>query len=499
MRKPEQTVSKLCFRADRRHASNRCLRVLIYAVACAAFTLAQLSCSRYWYAIHGKRVIVAPETVPFRAGPYIQLNCASINNDAGRREYVIRWFDPVPVPESALFFGADPDTTRMSRAPEKPGGDGRLHEVRLASLENGRRYYYAIPGFDDTVRSFQTDPGPGGKARMLCVGDTENTASDRETMSYFGEVIAQAENFYRDNGGPVMMLHLGDLVKFGSDYRAWGSFFADSDSFTGCAPAMFALGNHEMKGDFGAHFDYFFSHPRYYSFDWGDAHVLVLHAFDGIFVSEDGPRVSSGMEQLRFAEQDLEKNRDRKWLIAAIHFPLFSTGDFNMNKMLIRQYRSLFKKYRVDLVLAGHDHSFDSFHADRDEPWGGTWYVVCGTGGSRLDGYVMTRNRNRWKEWSHDGNSSVGLYQDDDFTRENHVYGELSWGFVDLEISADELAVTYYRWLSFPDFLEATGQSAEKWDIVPLPSSAIKKYGLDRAMPVKRFTKRRSFQRDASR
>ncbi|HOO71264.1 MAG TPA: metallophosphoesterase [Spirochaetota bacterium] len=462
--------------------------LLAAAVLLAGFVSCSRS-SRFYPA--GK---LHPETFPFRAGPFVQL-VENTGADKGGRtaSYEVWWFDPAPAADAVLCHGSSPDRESMARVPELPGGDGLKHRVIVNNIEKGGRCYYRITGFSDAVYSFNALPEGGVPVRILCMGDTENTASDRETLSYFSEVLQSARLFYGREKVPHCMLHLGDMVKFGYDHRGWNDFFSDMNDYAPRVPFVPVLGNHELKGDNGAHFDYFFSAPRYCSYDLNDVHVLVLHPFDGLAFSENGPLVVSSLRQYQFAKSDLEKNRDRKWIVVAIHIPLLSTGDFGMNRMLISQYFSLFRKNRVDLVLSGHDHMFDSFHVDRDESWGGTWYLVCGTGGSRLDSYIMTRKKNRWTDWFHDRDAQGGLYQSDPHASLYHVYGELSWGFTDLEFTGDEMVISYYRMLSFPRFLDITGQDAGMWKIVPLPSSVDNTSGRNGVELVKRFSKKRNF------
>ena len=83
-----------------------------------------------------------------------------------------------------------------------------------------------------------------------------------------------------------------------------------------------------------------------------------------------------------------------------------------------------------------------------------------------------------------------GLYQEDALTSEGHLYGELSWGFVEVEAFTERLAVTFYRWLSYPDFLEITAQSHGEWRMKPLDDATKRARRLYRAVPVRSFEKR---------
>ena len=157
-----------------------------------------------------------------------------------------------------------------------------------------------------------------------------------------------------------------------------------------------------------------------------------------------------------------------------IHNPVLSTGDYGSTELLVRQYLSLFRRYKVDLVISGHDHDFDSFLADGNGREGGTLFLVAGTGGSRIDAGILDRPERRWLEWRQD-RRTTGLFQHDRYTERYHLYGELSWGFTDVEITGTVMTVTYHRWLSLPRFLEITGQERKSWDMVNFDRSSPRK------------------------
>lgn len=430
---------------------------------------------------------VNPERLDFTAGPFVQPGDFSRGQKTGQMTAMtIWWFDPYKKSEGSLLFGASARARYMTSMP------ARYHKgkytVILKDLRSGFRYYYTMPGFDNRVYSFQIPSvEKNNRFNIFCIGDTENTAADRDSMSMYGAVLQCARSHYKDSGSfPDLYLHAGDLVKFGSDRTAWKDFFDSGQALYASVPFVTVLGNHEIKGDGGAHFDFFFSHERHYSFDSGQVHILVINPFDGLVFSANGPHTVSSREQMKFIREDLARNRNQKWIIVAMHMPLLSTGDYNMNAVLIKQFFTLFRKNRVDLVIGGHDHMFEVFHVDRKASWGGTFYVVAGTGGSRLDSYIMTRNNEKWQDWFHDRDSAKGLYQHDYMTGIYHCYGELSWGFTDISIESDRLKIEYYRYLDLKHFLQITGQDMESWKIVPVPVK--KKVEL-----VKMFTKKRSF------
>ncbi len=51
-------------------------------------------------------------------------------------------------------------------------------------------------------------------------------------------------------------------------------------------------------------------------------------------------------------------NNKSLWTICTFHHPIFSTGKDRDNPQLRAAWKPLFDKYKVDLVLQGHDHTY---------------------------------------------------------------------------------------------------------------------------------------------
>jgi 3',5'-cyclic AMP phosphodiesterase CpdA len=79
-----------------------------------------------------------------------------------------------------------------------------------------------------------------------------------------------------------------------------------------------------------------------------------------------------------------------RWTIVTFHHPIYSSGADRDNPQLRKAWQPLFDKYRVDLVLQGHDHTYsrtDLVTAEnlptgvtQRSNQGGTLYVVSVSG-----------------------------------------------------------------------------------------------------------------------
>lgn len=61
--------------------------------------------------------------------------------------------------------------------------------------------------------------------------------------------------------------------------------------------------------------------------------------------------------QTQWLQSVLEENKSQ-WVVCTFHHPVFSTGKDRDNPQIRAAWKPLFDKYRVDLVLQGHDHTY---------------------------------------------------------------------------------------------------------------------------------------------
>lgn len=83
--------------------------------------------------------------------------------------------------------------------------------------------------------------------------------------------------------------------------------------------------------------------------------------------------------QLRWVEQRLAAPRLAPWLFVMGHHPLYSQGVHGDSKALIADFDGLFRKYGVQLYLAGHDHDLQHLEFEGHP----TSFVISGGGGAR--------------------------------------------------------------------------------------------------------------------
>jgi len=134
------------------------------------------------------------------------------------------------------------------------------------------------------------------------------------------------------------------------------------------APVHPALGNHDNATEGGAAFMRVFGMTRrWYTVNVGPVQFVVL----------DSNRTSSAT-QLTFLKGVLAKPRPGRFRVVLFHHPAWSCSAHGPDPGVRDRWLPLFGT-RVDLVLAGHNHTYERFRATN-----GTPYVTTGGGGARL-------------------------------------------------------------------------------------------------------------------
>jgi hypothetical protein len=168
-----------------------------------------------------------------------------------------------------------------------------------------------------------------------------------------------------------------------------------------------ALGNHEYVNPTAhGYFDYWGAQagPRgkgYYSFEMGAWHIVVLNT--NCYVKNLGG-CGPGSPQEAWLKEDLAKHTNA-CIIAYGHHALFSSGIFKNHAVhpeLKQLWQDLYAAH-ADLVLAGHEHSYERF-APQDpdgkaDAQHGIREIVVGTGGRSHDLLGFATPNSEVRDW----------------------------------------------------------------------------------------------------
>ena len=197
---------------------------------------------------------------------------------------------------------------------------------------------------------------------------------------------------HEKNPDAEFFINVGDLVDNGEDWTQWRAWF-DGAPFISEIPFVPIMGNHETYSrqwtirepiaylnlfDVPANSSERFERC-YYSFDYGDAHFVVLNTepIDGLIE-----------EQQSWLVHDVQ-SADRKWKIILMHRDVLQ---YRINGRPERlegfssagaAFMPLFDELGIDLVLTGHLHTYRNrgriFNFDRSPR--GAFYILTGISG----------------------------------------------------------------------------------------------------------------------
>jgi predicted phosphodiesterase len=205
---------------------------------------------------------------------------------------------------------------------------------------------------------------PGETFRFAVVGDFgEGNRAERR--------VANAIEDWVEDTGAEALVTTGDNIYPDGDPKYFEEAWREPYGWVKEEGVEIAasLGNHDVEGGEAEEVMDLLEIPRpWYRERVGDVELFVL----------DGNRVGDPRQTQWL--RDALQGSDGGWQIAVSHQPAFSCSKHGSTPGVVREWVPLFEKNGVDLVLNGHDHSYQRFVSE------GVTYVVTGGGGAELYG-----------------------------------------------------------------------------------------------------------------
>lgn len=261
--------------------------------------------------------------------------------------------------------GGEPRSVASSVEPTVYLRRAAQHRAQLADLTPATTYCYELGDRSGNrvfgPSGFRTAPLATSEERIdfAVFGDSGFSSSDQRA------VAAQLETI------PIeFMLHTGDLAyPSGTLDELERNHFPIYQDLASSVPLFPSIGDHDQATDAAGPFREVFTLPangsaeRYYSFDWGPVHVVVLDA------------LSADAAQLEWTDRDLGSTA-LPWRVVVLHMGPYSAGWHGSNTSFRERYAAMLARRGVQLVLSGDDHDYQ-----RSRPIDGVTYVVTGGGG----------------------------------------------------------------------------------------------------------------------
>lgn len=231
------------------------------------------------------------------------------------------------------------------------------HAVSINNLEPNTTYMYRVGYGDHWSEWFHTTTAGkrGEKMGFIYLGDVQ-----AGIRALWPRVIREA---YTKMPDARLIMYAGDIVNRGNNDHEWGDLFYGGSFIHSTIPSMPSPGNHEYAKTADT-----------LSALWKPQFHLPLNGPEGLeetayyadiqgvrFISINSYRVEESDKDLQQQKEwvhSLLKNNPNKWTIVTYHHPFYSIRPTRDNKRMRDTFKPLFDKYKVDLVLQGHDHAY---------------------------------------------------------------------------------------------------------------------------------------------
>jgi len=285
-------------------------------------------------------------------------------------------------------------------------GEVHFHTVRFEGLMPETLYVYRVgDGVNFSAwHHFRTMSRDRKPLSFIYFGDAQN-----DLKSHWSRVFREA---FSDCPRAAFMLHAGDLVNRGNRDAEWAEWSDAGGWVNATIPTLATVGNHEydinrqqpLPTDPAA----LKALPRGLTASWKARFEFPSNGPTGLpqalsetiyYVDVQGVRIISlnSMEAPEFQAKWLEgvlKENPNHWTVVTHHHPIYSATKSRDNPELRDAWQPIYDRYKVDLVLQGHDHAYLRTELKRYEnvPTGaaarspaGTMYVVSVSGPKQYD------------------------------------------------------------------------------------------------------------------
>jgi len=344
----------------------------------------------FFLLIWGLFTSTTPSSASILAGPCLQ--------NPETHQITVCWLSDRPE-KGLVLYG-------KNLALRAPGGTGQFvapikayfHAIKLVRLKPAASYPYRVVSGADTsaVFSFRTAPPRGTPVSFLAISD----AQQKPDLPSTARTIARTVH-------PDLILFSGDLINnprraadwFGGQRSFFDIFAGDQGArLLQSVPIFPTIGNHEYgeqdragpyrdeRRNLSVYTALFVlpGNERYYSHDFGNVHFVHLNVARLWRLKPArqprwplGDSIEKGSTQYRWLEHDLARNR-LPWVVVSLHHPIFGMGTnarppycvprrgpdgtYHYDRdVLYDQLRPLIEKYRVSLVIWGHNHVYEHY------------------------------------------------------------------------------------------------------------------------------------------
>lgn len=304
----------------------------------------------------------------------------------------ITWQTDNPT-SSVIYYknsdGVIKEKTGYSTKVNLSGSTYYTHRVVLDNLLYDTLYEYSINDKNDFKYSFKTNKDSKDEKvePFTFLAFSDNQSLDKDYKKYIGYSLNNSLTGFSDI---AFISFLGDMIDV-SNRSQWNHFFDATKNNMPNYTIAPLIGNHEnARGGTSLFNSNFTLNDTYYSFVYENALFLSLNTDGDI------------EKQIKFIEDEVQKN-NKQWNIVFMHKGVYGgTHSYDADVIELReQLTPVFDKNNIDLVLQGHDHTYQRMNFMKNnkivtnknigetyENPNGTLYIVSGATGSKRYTFV---------------------------------------------------------------------------------------------------------------
>jgi hypothetical protein len=309
-------------------------------------------------------------------------------------------------PTAALGMSVPVETVGYRHTPT------RYHHARATGLTPNTTYHWRLAhnGATPKTGTFHTAPAAGQPLRFVALGDMGVSEGGAENVRRISNL----------NPAPTFTFHVGDLCYaslhggiiplVGTDQAVWDDWLVEIAPVASRSPWMTAVGNHEMEPDGGElGYDGYFTRMAMphngapgarstWAVRVGSVGLIALDANDTSSEIAKNTGYSGGAQDrwLRTTLASMRADPTIDFIVAGFHHCAYCSNLLHSSDGGVRKHwGKLFDEFKVDLVINGHNHSYERTCPVRggkpivEAPKGatveaakhGTTYVTAGGGG----------------------------------------------------------------------------------------------------------------------
>ena len=187
------------------------------------------------------------------------------------------------------------------------------------------------------------------------------------------------------------MLYAGDIINRAERDIEWQEWFDAGSFIFSTIPQIMTPGNHDYNGlTVDHHWNLQFTQPTNgpsglkgtcFFVDYPKFRLISIDSAAGSELEDENGYPLQA--QKAWLDSVLYTNK-KEWIIVTTHLPFYSTKENRDNPQLRKHFQPLLEKYKVDLVLTGHDHSYGRGRASDNINLKPTVVYVVSVSGSKF-------------------------------------------------------------------------------------------------------------------